>query len=196
MVVAPWVVHSIYSYTVGPERDLSYLLVFPFMLWRMFDQFHNQLWISLSRYQTAKGKGRIVDKGLEFEQVDRERNWSVKTFILAQVLARVYVEKYEVNFINLGLHFEYFRDDQIIFNGILFYLGGRHLPGAQNLPFWNTEGVIMTFLIHAGPVEFLYYWLHRALHHHFLYSRYHSHHHSSIVTEPITCKNYCTQLRN
>uniref|UniRef100_A0A803NJD9 Fatty acid hydroxylase domain-containing protein n=1 Tax=Cannabis sativa TaxID=3483 RepID=A0A803NJD9_CANSA len=25
-----------------------------------------------------------------------------------------------------------------------------------------------------------------ALHHHYLYSRYHSHHHSSIVTEPIT----------
>ncbi|KAJ4832149.1 hypothetical protein Tsubulata_015985 [Turnera subulata] len=41
-------------------------------------------------------------------------------------------------------------------------------------------------LIHAGPVEFLYYWLHRALHHRYLYSRYHSHHHSSIVTEPIT----------
>eukprot|EP01018_Ginkgo_biloba_P026532 Gb_11787 [translate_table: standard] len=42
------------------------------------------------------------------------------------------------------------------------------------------------FLIHAGPSEFLYYWLHRALHHHFLYARYHSHHHSSFVTEPIT----------
>ncbi|EHA8587097.1 putative protein CER1-like 1 [Cocos nucifera] len=37
-----------------------------------------------------------------------------------------------------------------------------------------------------GPVEFLYYWFHRALHHHFLYSRYHSHHHASIVVEPIT----------
>lgn len=42
-------------------------------------------------------------------------------------------------------------------------------------------------LLHAGPVEFIYYWLHRALHHHFLYTRYHSHHHGSIVTEPITC---------
>jgi aldehyde decarbonylase len=47
----------------------------------------------------------------------------------------------------------------------------------------------MTALLHAGPVEFLYYWFHRALHHHFLYSRYHSHHHASIVTEPITCKS-------
>ncbi|KAI4331814.1 hypothetical protein L6164_016769 [Bauhinia variegata] len=37
------------------------------------------------------------------------------------------------------------------------------------------------FLHRYQQMEFLYYWLHRALHLHFLYSRYHSHHHSSIV---------------
>jgi len=63
-------------------------------------------------------------------------------------------------------------------------------PMASNLPWWRTDGVILTAILHAGPVEFLYYWLHRALHHHYLYSRYHSHHHSSIVTEPITCMNF------
>ncbi|XP_021814647.1 protein ECERIFERUM 1-like [Prunus avium] len=151
VILAPWIIHGAYSFVVndGKEKDLSYFLIFPLMLWRMI---HNQIWITLSRYQTAKGNGRIVDKPLEFEQVDRERNW----------------------------------DDQIVFNGILFYLGSRHLPGAQQLPLWRTNGVLLTILLHAGPVEYLYYWLHRALHHHFLYSRYHSHHHSSIVTEPIT----------
>ncbi|BFG21387.1 hypothetical protein CerSpe_076610 [Prunus speciosa] len=151
VILAPWIIHGAHSFVVndGKEKDLSYFLIFPFMLWRMI---HNQIWITLSRYQTAKGNGRIVDKPLEFEQVDRERNW----------------------------------DDQIVFNGILFYLGSRHLPGAQQLPLWRTNGVLLTILLHAGPVEYLYYWLHRALHHHFLYSRYHSHHHSSIVTEPIT----------
>ncbi|XP_038682100.1 very-long-chain aldehyde decarbonylase GL1-6-like [Tripterygium wilfordii] len=54
--------------------------------------------------------------------------------------------------------------------------------------------VIITMLLRVGPVEFLYYWLHRALHHHYLYSRYHSHHHSSIVTQPITCKQPDTLL--
>lgn len=54
------------------ERDVSNFLIFPFLLWRML---HNQIWISLSRYRTAKGKNRIVDKTIEFEQVDRERNW-------------------------------------------------------------------------------------------------------------------------
>ncbi|XP_062001763.1 very-long-chain aldehyde decarbonylase CER1-like [Rosa rugosa] len=156
VVLAPWVIHSTYSYMFGEEgTDLFYVLVFPFLLWRML---HNQIWISLSRYQTAKGKGTIVDKGLEFEQVDRERDW----------------------------------DDQIIFNGMLFYIGRflakRFLPRAltDDLPIWRGDGLVMTMLLHAGPVEYLYYWLHRALHHHFLYSRYHSHHHSSIVTEPIT----------
>jgi len=81
------------------------------------------------------------------------------------------------------------RDDQILFNGILFYVSSKIIPGASYLPMWRLDGVILTALIHTGPVEFLYYWLHRLLHHHYLYSRYHSHHHSSIVTEPITCKS-------
>ncbi|XP_059458020.1 very-long-chain aldehyde decarbonylase CER1-like [Corylus avellana] len=151
VVLAPWVAHSTYSFMVKgeSERDIGYFLILPFLLLRML---HNQIWISLSRYRTAKGNNRIVDKGIEFEQVDRERNW----------------------------------DDQILFNGILFYVGYLSLPGSHNLPFWRSDGVVMASLLHAGPVEFLYYWLHRALHHHYLYSRYHSHHHSSIVTEPIT----------
>jgi aldehyde decarbonylase len=80
------------------------------------------------------------------------------------------------------------RDDQIILNGLFFYVGYLLIPSARYLPAWRTDGAVATALLHAGPVEFLYYWFHRALHHHFLYSRYHSHHHSSIVTEPITCK--------
>lgn len=151
VVLAPWVAHSIYSNaTKGEsERDLTNLLILPFLLWRML---HDQIWISISRHRTANGKNRIVDKTIEFEQVDRESNW----------------------------------DDQIILNGILFYIFNNLLSNASRLPLWRTDGVILTSLLHSGPVEFLYYWLHRALHHHFLYSRYHSHHHSSIVTEPIT----------
>ncbi|XP_050156186.1 very-long-chain aldehyde decarbonylase CER1-like [Malus sylvestris] len=151
LILAPWVIHSTLLFIVndGKDRDSTYLLMFPLMLWRMI---HNQIWITLSRYRTAKGNGRIVDKGLEFDQVDREKNW----------------------------------DDQILFNGGLSYLVNRMFSGAQNMPLWRTDGVIFTFLLHAGLVEYFYYWFHRALHHHYLYSRYHSRHHSSIVTEPIT----------
>ncbi|KAJ9680390.1 hypothetical protein PVL29_019654 [Vitis rotundifolia] len=151
VILAPWVVHSIYTLIIkdGKERDPVYVLFFPFLLWRTL---HNQIWISLARYRTAKGNNRIVDKSIEFEQVDRESNW----------------------------------DDQILLNGILFYVVYMIVPGVAHMPLWRTDGVLLTILLHMGPVEFLYYWLHRALHHHYLYSRYHSHHHSSIVTEPIT----------
>ncbi|KAL2892645.1 Protein ECERIFERUM 1 [Bienertia sinuspersici] len=150
IILAPFAVHSIYLYVIGSEeRDLGYAAVIPLLLWRML---HNQIWISLSRYRTAKGNNLIVDKSLDFDQVDRERNW----------------------------------DDQIVLNGILFYAGYWGLKSGKNVPIWRTDGLFHIFILHTGPVEFLYYWLHRALHHHFLYSRYHSHHHSSIVTEPIT----------
>ncbi|CAI0447626.1 unnamed protein product [Linum tenue] len=152
VLLAPWAIPKTYEFITGNgggERDLSTFLIFPFLIWRMI---HNQLWISFSRYRTAKGTTRIVDRGIEFDQVDREAGW----------------------------------DDQIVFNGLLFYIGAMSLTGATHLPLWRLDGVVITVLLHAGPVEFLYYWLHRALHHHFLYSRYHSHHHSSIATEPIT----------
>ncbi|KAL9811804.1 putative fatty acid hydroxylase [Arabidopsis thaliana] len=64
------------------------------------------------------------------------------------------------------------------------YLVNNKLPGCSRIP--PKPPSCASFLLHAVPVEFLYYWFHRSLHHHFLYSRYHSHHHSSIVTEPIT----------
>lgn len=82
------------------------------------------------------------------------------------------------------------RDDQILLNGLLLYINSKYLPGADHVPYWNAKGAAITILLQTGPVEFLYYWLHRALHHHYLYARYHSHHHSSIVTEPITCKDH------
>ncbi|KAI3959473.1 hypothetical protein MKW98_019063 [Papaver atlanticum] len=152
ILLAPWVLDSmspLFFETNSRKWDLSYSLNFPFLLWRVI---HNQIWISFSRFRTSKSKNRILDKPIEFEQVDRESNW----------------------------------DDNIIMQGLMFYMGQKYLEGASNLPIWRTDGIVITILLHTGPVEFLYYWLHRSLHHHYLYSRYHSHHHSSIVTEPIT----------
>ncbi|KDP34470.1 hypothetical protein JCGZ_12753 [Jatropha curcas] len=151
LILGPWIAQSIYSFTVKEEkeRDLFNFIIFPVLILRFL---HNQIWISFSRYLTAKGRKRIVDKDIEFEQLERESNW----------------------------------DDQIILQGILSYILNKAITGASKFPLWRTDSVVIIILLHAGPVEFLYYWLHRALHHHFLYSRYHSHHHSSIVTQPIT----------
>ncbi|BAF26740.1 Os10g0471100 [Oryza sativa Japonica Group] len=151
VLLAPWVAHGWYEVATKGWRevDLGYIAILPSLLLRML---HNQAWITISRLQNARGRRQIVRRGIEFDQVDRERNW----------------------------------DDQIILSGILLYLGALYVPGGQHLPLWRTDGAGLIALLHAGPVEFLYYWFHRALHHHFLYTHYHSHHHSSIVTEPIT----------
>ena len=56
----------------------------------------------------------------------------------------------------------------------------------NSFPLYNGPGLVILFLMHVGPVEYVYYWLHRALHHHYLYTRYHSHHHASFVTEAVS----------
>ncbi|XBI74226.1 hypothetical protein VPH35_067805 [Triticum aestivum] len=53
------------------EADLGYVLILPSMLLRAL---HNQAWITVSRLQNTRGKRQIVDRGIEFEQVDREGN--------------------------------------------------------------------------------------------------------------------------
>mmetsp|Transcript_8399 Transcript_8399/g.29457 ORF Transcript_8399/g.29457 Transcript_8399/m.29457 type:complete len:625 (+) Transcript_8399:335-2209(+) len=79
-------------------------------------------------------------------------------------------------------------DDYIILQALIMTLV-HWCPGLgfKGFPVWGSwVGMAQLLLLHAGPTEFIYYWLHRALHHHSLYSRYHSHHHASFVTEPIT----------
>ncbi|KAF6168832.1 hypothetical protein GIB67_042139 [Kingdonia uniflora] len=205
-VLAPGIAYSLYSYFSKEEgqRDTTGLLILPYLLWRVI---HHQAWISLARLKTVQSKHRILDKSIEFEQIDRERN--CRTFsglvtvweenVSLNHLAAVYALRamlmvtlvYMMIFIILRVNEVTLRngidrDDLILLNGVLFYGAIFLFPRATKLPLWRTDGIIFTTLLHVGPTEFLYYWLHRALHHHFLYSRYHSHHHSSIVTEPVT----------
>mmetsp|Transcript_32149 Transcript_32149/g.91202 ORF Transcript_32149/g.91202 Transcript_32149/m.91202 type:complete len:623 (-) Transcript_32149:250-2118(-) len=77
-------------------------------------------------------------------------------------------------------------DDYIILQAIVMTAVHKVLPQFEAFPANNWTGLMQMLLLHAGPTEFIYYWLHRALHHHSLYSKYHSHHHASFVTEAIT----------
>lgn len=181
LVLAPFACHSIYTFFMSKdesERDMFNILLLPLTLFRMV---HYQTWISLSRYRTAKGNNRILDKSIEFDQVDRESNWWVPSFFTFCRYKGSNKTKGQCKIKQL-----FCRDDEIILFGLVYYIGYLILEQAHHMPMWRTDGIVITALLHIGPVEFLYYWLHRALHHHFLYSRYHSHHHSSIVTEPIS----------
>lgn len=77
-------------------------------------------------------------------------------------------------------------DDYIILQSLIMTFVHWYLPGYGGFPTWNPKGVWHCVLAHVGPTEFVYYWFHRALHHHSLYSAYHSHHHASFLTEPVS----------
>lgn len=74
LVLVPAVLHTAHRVVTKGWGDLdpAYATMLPALLLRMI---HNQIWISLSRYQTARRKNVIVDRSIEFEQVDRERSW-------------------------------------------------------------------------------------------------------------------------
>ena len=76
ILLAPWVARSTYkltrAYNEGKEIDIFNLVIIPTLLLRLL---YTQLWITLSRFHTARTKHKIVDKSLDFDQVDRERNW-------------------------------------------------------------------------------------------------------------------------
>ncbi|MCO5563543.1 hypothetical protein L7F22_017188 [Adiantum nelumboides] len=83
-----------------------------------------------------------------------------------------------------------FRENMMIVTSYLIWFGALVLFPAEGWPAWDWWGVPIFLVVHAGPVEWMYYWGHRALHHHFLFTRYHRHHHSSFVTQPITSSNH------
>eukprot|EP00241_Pyramimonas_parkeae_P017406 CAMPEP_0114286796 /NCGR_PEP_ID=MMETSP0059-20121206/5942_1 /TAXON_ID=36894 /ORGANISM="Pyramimonas parkeae, Strain CCMP726" /LENGTH=621 /DNA_ID=CAMNT_0001407847 /DNA_START=149 /DNA_END=2014 /DNA_ORIENTATION=+ len=77
-------------------------------------------------------------------------------------------------------------DDYIILQSLIMTLVHHVLPGYSNFPLFNSRGFWHCLVCHVGPTEFIYYWFHRVLHHHSLYSAYHSHHHASFLTEPVS----------
>ena len=84
IMLAPWAMHSVAKAKNGLELDYFNLLILPFLLSRAL---HNQIWISFSRHRTAKGNNKISQRPIEFQQVDRETNWSAPyIFFLVGVL--------------------------------------------------------------------------------------------------------------
>jgi hypothetical protein len=86
-------------------------------------------------------------------------------------------------------------DDYIILQSIIMTLVHWYLPGYAQFPLFNAKGFWHALLFHVGPTEYIYYWFHRALHHHSLFAAYHSHHHASFLTEPISGEPP-TRIRN
>lgn len=75
-------------------------------------------------------------------------------------------------------------DNYILLQACIAATAHNWIPSLGSLPIWDFKGVLLLIILHAGPVEFTYYRLHRAFHNGYLYARYHSLHHSSVRLEP------------
>lgn len=78
------------------------------------------------------------------------------------------------------------RDDHVILQAFLATVAHVCFPGFRHLPLWDSRGIVTMALLHMGPTEFLYYWLHRLMHKGYFYRKYHSLHHASVHPEPST----------
>ncbi|CAO2191619.1 unnamed protein product [Urochloa humidicola] len=59
-------------------------------------------------------------------------------------------------------------------------------PSLRSLPLWDARGAAVALLLHVVATEPLFYLLHRALHRGWLFSDYHSLHHSGRILRPST----------
>ncbi|KAK1549937.1 hypothetical protein Q3G72_010824 [Acer saccharum] len=116
-----------------------------YLLWNVYS---NMLFLTRNR--------RIIQKGIDFKQIDTEWDWD--NFIILQALMA----------------------------SMAYYM----FPFFENLPLWNTKGFIALFILHVTVTEPLYYFIHRHFHkNHFLFTNYHSFHHSSPVPQATTAGN-------
>ncbi|KAF7838095.1 protein ECERIFERUM 3 [Senna tora] len=98
---------------------------------------------------------RILQGGVDFNQIDKEWDWD--------------------NFLIL----------QALITPLVLYV----FPFLRNLHAWNANGLFIALALHVGVSEPLYYWVHKKFHDHYLYTHYHSFHHSSPVPQSFTAAN-------
>ncbi|PON56046.1 Fatty acid hydroxylase [Parasponia andersonii] len=114
-----------------------------------------QLWSSYSNMLFLTRNRRILQKGVDFNQIDKEWHW----------------------------------DNFLILQTLLASIGCYIFPFLQTLPLWDPRGLITVLILHIGVSEPLYYWVHRFFHKNYLFTNYHSLHHSAPVPQPFTAGN-------
>ncbi|KAK7265329.1 hypothetical protein RJT34_32948 [Clitoria ternatea] len=80
-------------------------------------------------------------------------------------------------------------DNFLILQALVASLACYMFPFLQHLPPWNLKGLIVALILHVGVSEPVYYWVHRRFHGDYLFTNYHSLHHSSPVPVPFTAGN-------
>ncbi|CAJ2637439.1 unnamed protein product [Trifolium pratense] len=145
--------------------------------------------------------GRVMYEIFYEEEKDWKFSWCLQLLILSAVRGLVYlfwncytnslfltrnrqILKQGVDFKQIDKEWDWdnFLILQTIFASMAYYM----FPFLQNLPTWNSKGVIAALIFHVGISEPLYYWVHKKFHGDYLFTNYHSLHHSSPVPQSLT----------
>ncbi|RAL44137.1 hypothetical protein DM860_016383 [Cuscuta australis] len=119
----------------------------------------HQFWSSFNNMLFLVRNRRIVQRGTDFQQIDKEWDWD--NFLILQAL--------------------------IASLGFLIVWSPADEEMILNLPRWDMGGVMAAVLLHVFVSEPLYYFLHKCFHaNNYLFTHYHSLHHSSPVPHPFT----------
>ncbi|XP_031478997.1 very-long-chain aldehyde decarbonylase CER3-like isoform X2 [Nymphaea colorata] len=77
-------------------------------------------------------------------------------------------------------------DDFIILHAFMAAIACYSSTLMDSLPLFNFRGYIYALILHMGLTESLYYFIHRTFHSDYLFQKYHSLHHLSVVTQSYT----------
>ncbi|KAF9613163.1 hypothetical protein IFM89_005934 [Coptis chinensis] len=80
-------------------------------------------------------------------------------------------------------------DNFLILQALIASTACYNFPSLATLPLWNSKGCIVALVFHIGVSEPLYYWIHRLFHSDYLFTNYHSLHHSSAVPQSFTASH-------
>ncbi|KAG1364419.1 very-long-chain aldehyde decarbonylase GL1-1 [Cocos nucifera] len=86
-------------------------------------------------------------------------------------------------------------DNFLILQSFIGALVCYSFSSIRNLPPWDPRGVVIALLLHVWVSEPLFYWVHRAFHRGYLFTRYHSLHHSTPVPQSFTA-GFATPLEH
>ncbi|XP_039686501.1 very-long-chain aldehyde decarbonylase CER3 [Medicago truncatula] len=145
--------------------------------------------------------GRVVYEMLYEEEKDLKFSWCLHLLILSSLRGLIYllwncysnmlfltrnrqILKQGVDFKQLDKEWDW--DNFLILQTILASMAYYMFPFLQNLPLWNIKGLIAALMFHVGISEPLYYWVHKKFHGHYLFTNYHSLHHSIPVPQSVT----------
>ncbi|PSS36193.1 Protein ECERIFERUM like [Actinidia chinensis var. chinensis] len=77
-------------------------------------------------------------------------------------------------------------DNFVILQALMASIACSIFPFLSNLPLWDSRSLIVAIIFHMGVSEPIYYWAHKGFHGNYLFTHYHSFHHSSPVPQPFT----------